>query len=479
MAAQRGPSAAQRGRGLVGPAVLTLSLGVCLCFSLPTSPSSGPRSFTAPSLRGRPPSVALASAAGTAEGNSVSAASMNLAKNLVGSGILSLPAGIAAFSSSTAALTPSLLLLLGSAILSAYTFYLIGKVCLETKSSTFGAAWDRSVQSGKWIPQWVCIFECFGGAVVYSMVLGDAFSSLLQGAGAAVPSLLVSRSGVILSLSAFVLFPLCCLRSFAQLAKFSLLGTLATSYVVVFIVKRFLDGSYAPGGQFFKAAHATTTAVTGMFNPQMLVLVALLSAAFLVHFNAPQFFSELPPVEAKSESERQGKLRDFSKVSLIGFGIASLQYAMVMCFGFLTFGTSVSGNVLLNYDSSDPWATAARLAVGISMLFGYPMQFAGFRDGLLELFHIDPLPPVKHRLVTGSCLLLAVGVACVFRDLGVVQAVEGALLAAFLVFLAGPIMALRLPMGRRSALTRWRFRSLIVLGVAFMGVGCAVNFGWL
>ena len=34
------------------------------------------------------------------------------------------------------------------------------------------------------------------------------------------------------------------------------------------------------------------------------------------------------------------------------------------------------------------------------------------------------------------------------------QAVEGALLAAFLVFLAGPIMALRLPMGRRSALTR-------------------------
>eukprot|EP00435_Cladocopium_sp_Y103_P066265 s51_g28.t1 len=165
-----------------------------------------------------------------------------------------------------------------------------------------------------------------------------------------------------------------------------------------------------------------------------------------------------------------------SMLTLIACGLSRLRilgYAMVMCFGFLTFGTSVSGNVLLNYDSSDPWATAARLAVGVSMLFGYPMQFAGFRDGLLELFHIDPLPPVKHRLVTGSCLLLAVGVACVFRDLGV--AVEGALLAAFLVFLAGPIMALRLPMGRRNALTRLRFRSLIVLGVAFMGVGCAIR----
>ena len=37
------------------------------------------------------------------------------------------------------------------------------------------------------------------------------------------------------------------------------------------------------------------------------------------------------------------------------------------------------------------------------------------------------------------------------------KAVEGALLAAFLVFLAGPIMALRLPMGQRSRATRSGF----------------------
>lgn len=288
---------------------------------------------------------------------------------------------------------------------------------------------------------------------------------------------------MILSLSAMVLFPLCCLRSFAQLAKFSLLGTLATSYVVIFVVKRFLDGSYAAGGQFFVATTlaktAAKTATPSMFNPQMLVLVALLSTAFLVHFNAPQFYVELPPDTPKNDKERAEKLKDFSKVSLIGFGIASVQYALVMCFGFLTFGTAVSGNVLLNYAPQDPLAVAARLAVGISMLFGYPMQFAGFRDGLLELFHVERLPTTKHRLVTGALLLVAVSIACVFRDLGLVQAVEGALLAAFLVFLAGPIMALRLPMGQRSRATRWRFRSLILLGFTFMGIGCAVNFGWL
>ena len=147
-----------------------------------------------------------------------------------------------------------------------------------------------------------------------------------------------------------------------------------------------------------------------------------------------------------------------------------------MCFGFLTFGQKVSGNVLLSYSVHDPWATGARLAVGVSMLFGYPMQFAGFRDGLLELFETASLPKLQHRSLTALLLLMAVSVACVFRDLGLVQAVEGALLAGFLVFLAAPMMALRLAPSRGL---RWRLRALIALGLAFMAVGCAVNFGFL
>ncbi|CAJ1388164.1 unnamed protein product [Effrenium voratum] len=420
-----------------------------------------------------PARVALCSAGSEEPPASVRAASLNLAKNLVGSGILSLPAGVAAFSSSSRALPLALAVLALCATLSAYTFYVIGKVCQQTETSTFGAAWEKSLKSGKWIPQCICIFECLGGAVVYAMVLGDVFSGLLQ--SAPVPALLASRSTVILVISA-VLFPLCCLRSFAQLAKFSLLGTLATTYVVIFVVKRFLDGSYAAGGAFYTGAKAATGAASfhSMLNPQVLVLVALLSTAFLVHFNAPQFFSELPPAKVSSESEGRQKLRDFSRMSLIGFGIASVQYALVMCFGFLTFGKDAAGNLLLNYSNLDPWAAGARVAVGVSMLFGYPMQFAGFRDGILEMMKVKSLPKVRHRLVTAAMLSLAVGVALVFRDLGLVQAVEGALLAAFLVFLAGPLMALRLPMGRSKG-AKLGFAGLVTLGLAFMclSVWCA------
>ncbi|CAE7419514.1 avt5, partial [Symbiodinium sp. KB8] len=244
-----------------------------------------------------------------------------------------------------------------------------------------------------------------------------------------------------------------------------------------------------------------------------------------------------------SDAEAKEKLRKFGKVAIIGFGIASVQYALVMVFGFLTFGKAATGNVLLNYDNLDPWAAAARVAVGLSTLFGYPMQFAGLdisfelhfdkslesesestpevaavaiayraaeeediptkwtvrkktkhlklkgafslvsksvldsRNKPLkmgqrsEVFKIDALKTGPHRLATASLLAVAVGIACVFRDLGQFQAIEGAMLAAFLIFAAGPIMALKLPMGKAPG-ARLRFRGLLVLGVAFMCIGC-------
>ncbi|CAE7461570.1 avt5, partial [Symbiodinium microadriaticum] len=133
-----------------------------------------------------------------------------------------------------------------------------------------------------------------------------------------------------------------------------------------------------------------------------------------------------------SDAEAKEKLRKFGKVAIIGFGIASVQYALVMVFGFLTFGKAATGNVLLNYDNLDPWAAAARVAVGLSTLFGYPMQFAGFRDGILEVFKIDALKTGPHRLATASLLAVAVGIACVFRDLGQFQALAAAALAGSL-----------------------------------------------
>jgi len=203
-------------------------------------------------------------------------------------------------------------------------------------------------------------------------------------------------------------------------------------------------------------------------------LVSILSTAFLVHFNAPQFYDELEPTGVSDDpKERLSKRSRFGLVAVAGFGMAAAQYALITVFGFLTFGRATEGNLLLNYAISDRWAVAARVAIGVSTLFGYPMQFAGLRAGLLEAFGFEgQLPKVQHRLLTGGLLGVVLLIACLFRDLGRFQAVEGALLAAFLIYIAPPMMAFPLWGGRGA---KARFVSLIAVGLFLSVVGCVVT----
>ena len=61
-------------------------------------------------------------------GSSIAASTVNLVKAIVGSGVLSLPVGIAAFSSSRKALIPALAMISVIGTLSAYCFATVGRV---------------------------------------------------------------------------------------------------------------------------------------------------------------------------------------------------------------------------------------------------------------------------------------------------------------------------------------------------------------
>mmetsp|Transcript_6891 Transcript_6891/g.18362 ORF Transcript_6891/g.18362 Transcript_6891/m.18362 type:complete len:105 (-) Transcript_6891:76-390(-) len=103
------------------------------------------------------------------------------------------------------------------------------------------------------------------------------------------------------------------------------------------------------------------------------------------------------------------------------------------------------------------------------------MQFAGLRAGILEWAGVGSLPKAQHRALTALLLAAAVSVACAFRDLGQFQAIEGALLAAFLIYVAPPAMALCLnPRPAEKA----RLVSLSVLGVLLAVIGCVVTARW-
>ena len=83
------------------------------------------------------------------------------------------------------------------------------------------------------------------------MHAGDSFSQIFASLGLG-PSI-SNRSNVIVGLTALFIFPLCSLKNMDALKYTSILGLLGTLYTSLFMLLRYLDGSYAPGGRFFAA----------------------------------------------------------------------------------------------------------------------------------------------------------------------------------------------------------------------------------
>jgi hypothetical protein len=183
----------------------------------------------------------------------VASSTFNLGKCILGAGILSLPGGVAKFSDSVNGLYPASALLLMMGLISGYTFKSIGKACSLHGVETFAEAWGASVDE-KSAPAVLSIvtFKTFFACLAYSIIIGDTFTSIFASLiSSGFPPSLATRSNVIIGLSTFILFPLCCLTNLDALKYTSILGLLGTLYTTIFMVIRYMDGSYVEGGQFF------------------------------------------------------------------------------------------------------------------------------------------------------------------------------------------------------------------------------------
>lgn len=104
---------------------------------------------------------------------------------------------------------------------------------------------------------------------------------------------------------------------------------------------------------------------------------------------------------------------------------------MITSVGFLTFGASSEGFILNNYSTNDPLMSASRVAVALSTLLIYPIAFIGFRDGVMDIFHVPIASQTDSsiNLLTVFLLSLLTVTAVFVTDLGLINAVAGGALA--------------------------------------------------
>jgi hypothetical protein len=165
----------------------------------------------------------------------------------------------------------------------------------------------------------------------------------------------------------------------------------ARADTALFVWFRKFDASYAVGGKFYeliaessRPAFAAATAARPLVNPSIFVLISMLATAFLAHYNAPKYYKELA-----TPADGTSKQKAFNVVCAGAFGLASLLCAAVMAGGYLTFGGASQGLILNSYATSDPLALLARLGICASIIFSYPLNFVGLREGVLDLFKLD------------------------------------------------------------------------------------------
>ena len=217
----------------------------------------------------------------------------NLVKGIVGAGVLSLPAGIAAFSNAPGGVVPAISLIAGIGGLSAYGFALIGRCCAYTNTKSYRDAWSATVsKSSSWLPASAVTFKTVCACLAYSMILGDTFVSLLSTVGVA-----STKIPVTLGLTGAVLLPLCLMKNLSSLAPFSLVGSLGMMYTALAMTIRYLGKAYAASGTFGADNVAAlrpnfgTVGASGALTPSAAIFVSMLSTAFMAHFNAPKVSS--------------------------------------------------------------------------------------------------------------------------------------------------------------------------------------------
>jgi amino acid permease len=251
--------------------------------------------------------------------------------------------------------------------------------------------------------------------LAYSMILADTFHSLAVGAGCS-----VSKPLVLCVITTLVLLPLCLLKNLSSLAPFSLLGGLGMVYTAVAMGFRYFGPAYrSPAGRFltdvpFRPAFGTVGAA-GVWSPVTSILLGMLSTAYMAHFNAPKFYTEL----------KNNTVPRFLTVVVASFGIAIGLFATIGTFGFLTFGSAAQGLILNNYAAKDVWMSLSRVAVAISLVGSYPLAFVGARDGLLDVLAVQKKTPQLLNTITIALLSALTVAALLIPDVSFVLAFAG------------------------------------------------------
>lgn len=267
------------------------------------------------------------------------------------------------------------------------------------------------------------------------------------------PTALSNRNAALAAVAALAVAPLTQLGSLNALAPLSAVGLAGILFTALMMGVRYIDGSYrysnlggeigrflaelpTPSRPSFNVFRRNTGDWHSILSPSVFILLSMFNTAFVAHYHAPRIYMEL----------REKTMEKFNLITSLSFGLSTAVFIFMMTVGFLTFGGNCHGFILSNYANSDVFASASRLAVGLTLLSGYPILFTALRDNLVDIFGLQGWAKSRPgALKAGSIALLFATtlLATRFRDVSFLVSFTGALCGSLLMFVFPALMSIK------------------------------------
>eukprot|EP00756_Hemistasia_phaeocysticola_P022361 Hpha_TRINITY_DN15829_c1_g14::TRINITY_DN15829_c1_g14_i1::g.191223::m.191223 len=373
---------------------------------------------------------------------SVFAATVGLAQNIMGSGLLALP-----YAFRSGGLGGAGALLLVATILSLFTMSLLP--ALADHFGAFGfqelAVLAGSQRAGKLLEAGALMYS-LGICMGYCVFVGDFVCALV---GDHLGFHLSSRLATV-AVTGLIFWPLSCAKSLGALAPLTVVGVLGILYSTVAVIVRYADSSYPSDNVTMEAFDGSRVGNT----------FPILVVAFGAHFNVLRFYKEL-------RDRSQKKMAVVISVSAV---LAALVYGAAGIAVYATFGSCTDADFSKNYHSDDKWIIVVRCFMLFALCVSFPLVMVSARGNVASLAQIQPSFPSRFGIttvLTGICL----GVAVAAGDPGPVLDYNGSVFGTPVCYIAPPTLYLMMPRDKQSSWLRAGSVLCIIAGIAFAALG--------
>lgn len=303
---------------------------------------------------------------------------------------------------------------------------------------------------------------CFGTCVTFLIIIGDQFDRVLMSLVG--PEFCyvwyMNRHFTIPATAILLILPLCYSKKIDFLKYVSSLGVLAVLYVVGLVVLQYYTGNYIPAPTKTKPDHWT----------DIFYVVPVICFGYQCHVSAVPIYSCMQDRTMKS----------FTVVVVIALIICTTAYTLTGVYGYLTFGSKVSSDVIESYGSSDISILIGITAIAIKTITTYPILLYCGREAVNNVWcgltHDGDLAigeNTRRAVIATIWFSLTMVLAVVCPDIGVVIDALGSLAAVFIFIFPG-VCLLQNSLRRDPLMMTIKVRWYIAGAVLFISVGAFI-----